>query len=204
MEDVSYLEPLFVAEADGVVSIISERRDPLKAFPFVQADGGVLMNASLEPEQVDAMSARMRGQVVEHQLAVPLAAKLRSHPHALDLAVLAAEQLDAAAAGGRAAFANDEERDRVGNQLLNAEPMPALARIERRQMCVELRDQRRGVRAGGMLRRYRSRNVVSPDGNASNYVRLGAAATGAAGRRRTRRLASLPRLSIRAMISWPT
>src|SRR5262245_54857918 len=122
------------------------------------------MNAGLQPEYVDVMSACMRGQVVEHQLAVTFATKLRPHPHALDLAVLCAEQLDAAAPGGRAAVADDEERNRVGNQFLDAEPMTAFARIERREMCVELCDQRGRVGAGGVLGRYDRRHVVSPDG----------------------------------------
>ena len=100
----------------------------------------------------NSVSRRVGGQVIEHQLAVTQAAKLRTHPHALDLPVLGAEEFDPAAAGRSTVIADDEERHSVGDQLLHAETMTALARIERRQMRVELRNQRGGVRTRGMLR----------------------------------------------------
>src|SRR5215831_20586857 len=119
---------LFVAEAHGVVSVASERGDAFEALPFVQADGGALMDAGLQTQCHDIVSARVDGQVVEHQLAVTQAAKLRTHPHALDLPVLGAEEFDPAAAGRSTVIADDEERDSIGHQLLDAEAMTALAR----------------------------------------------------------------------------
>src|SRR5262245_25383885 len=139
-------------------SVASERRDPFEALPFVQADGGALLDAGLQTQGHDIASARVGGQVVEHQLAVTQAAKLRPNPHAFDLAILCAEQLDPATSGRSPVVADDEERDRVGNQLLHAEAMTALAWIERRQIRIELCDQRRGFGACGGLRCYDGRH----------------------------------------------
>jgi len=73
---------------------------------------------------------RVGGEVVEHHLAVTKSANVRPHPHALDLAVLGAEQFDPATAGRSTVIANDEERDRVSNRLLHTETMTALTRIK--------------------------------------------------------------------------
>ena len=51
MEDVFYLEPLFVAEADGVVEVGREGRDAVEAVALVEDDGCVLVNAGFEAEE---------------------------------------------------------------------------------------------------------------------------------------------------------
>src|SRR5262249_3185908 len=119
------------------------------------------MDASLQAQYPDPVAPGVLGQMLEQRLGEAQTSKRRAHVHPPDLPHLRAEQLDAATAGGRAIIANDEERDRVGNQFLHAETMTALARIERRQMRVELCNQRGGVRTRRMLRGYDHRHSVS-------------------------------------------
>src|SRR5690349_10944140 len=121
----------------------------------------MLMNAGLEAEDPDALAFRIVRQVVEHQLPETPAAKLRSHPHSLDFAILGLKQLDATTAGRRTPIANHEKGNRVGNQFLDAKAVTALARIERRQMRVELRNQRRCFGTRRMLRGYDDCHVYS-------------------------------------------
>ena len=67
-----------------------------------------------------------------------------AHVHALDLAVVAADQLDAATSGRRAVGAEDEERHIFGQQLVDAVAVTACGRIERFKEGVELGDQADG------------------------------------------------------------
>jgi hypothetical protein len=78
--------------------------------------------------------------VVEQQLSETRATKLGSHIHPLDLSIFSAKQLDATTASGSAAIANDKEGHGVGNQLLHAEAVTTLARIERLQLRLKLRN----------------------------------------------------------------
>ena len=84
---------------------------------------------------------------LEKSLAICFAGSI----HALELPVIGAKQLDAATASGSAVNANDEEGYAIGNLFLHAEAVTALARIERLQMCIQLRNQGRRLGRGRML-----------------------------------------------------
>jgi len=68
------------------------------------------------------MTARVVGQMNEHLLAEPAAAKGRTDIHALELAVLRAVDLDAAATRRHPSLPDDEESDLFAEQLADAIP----------------------------------------------------------------------------------
>jgi hypothetical protein len=89
----------------------------------------MLVNPCLEPQHVYAVASGVQSEVVEHQLAESSPAELGAQVHALDLAVLATEQLDTATASWCAVGTNHEEGHAIGDQLLDAEAMPTLSCI---------------------------------------------------------------------------
>jgi hypothetical protein len=93
----------------------------------------------------------MGGEMLHQHFAEAGAAEFRADEHALELAVFAADQLDAAATGGTAVGAQHEERHRLGDQSLDTEPVAALGWIERLQMRLQLVDQEQGVGSIGAL-----------------------------------------------------
>src|SRR5262249_21007376 len=52
-----------------VVGVRPEGRNTTKAYLLVQTDGGVLVDAGLQPKDLDAVTPGEFGQMVEHQLA---------------------------------------------------------------------------------------------------------------------------------------
>src|SRR5215831_4805231 len=91
--------------------------------------------------------------MIDEQLAKTQPAILRPHIHALELTILGAEELDAAAAGRITAMAQHEKRDPLRDQLLDTVTMTALGRIERVQMRFQLRNKQDGVGTIGTLAR---------------------------------------------------
>ena len=96
---------------------------------LVQTNGGLLVNPRLQSEHVNAVALRIGCQVVEHQLPESATAELWAHVHAFDLP--APSSAPSAATSCCAVLADDEERDGIGNQLLHAEAVPALACVQR-------------------------------------------------------------------------
>lgn len=105
------------------------------------------MDAGLEANHRQALSLGVADEVIEHKTAEAAAAKRGAHPHPLDLGVLPADEHDAAASGRHPVVARDEEGDLLAQQLLDAEPVTALARIETREVRLEFLDERGGVRS---------------------------------------------------------
>src|SRR5438132_7237338 len=91
------------------------------------------------------MTARVVGQMNEHLLAEPAAAKGRTDIHALELAVLRAADLDAAATRRHPSLPDDEESDLFAEQLADAIPVAALARIQGHKIGFQLFYERRSV-----------------------------------------------------------
>src|SRR4030095_3777245 len=69
----------FVEPAKRVVSVLSKRCNPLKARLLIQGNGGVLMDASLQPQCSDAFAPGIVNQMVQHQLRETQATKLGTH-----------------------------------------------------------------------------------------------------------------------------
>src|SRR5262249_5778007 len=103
-------DALLITQTERVLEVRPERRGALKPHPLIQADGCYLMNTGFQPQNIDSLRSRMFRQMIDQQLPEALAAKLRTHVHALELPVLGAEQLDTAAAGGSTVSAQDEKR----------------------------------------------------------------------------------------------
>src|SRR5215813_5438972 len=80
-------EQHLVAPADRILGVRANRGNSPEAVLLVQVDGRLLMDARLEPQQHDAVALCVRGEVVDQELAVPVAPKLWPHVHALELAV---------------------------------------------------------------------------------------------------------------------
>src|SRR4029450_13685609 len=119
-----------VAAADGILEVRPERGNPPEAVLLVQADGRLLVDARLESEQRDAVAASVRSEVIDELLAVFTTAKFGPHVHAFELAVFFPDEHDAATPGRAAVDAQNEERYTLGHQLVHAEPMAALGRVE--------------------------------------------------------------------------
>jgi hypothetical protein len=95
--------------------------------------------------------ARACSAVIDEQLAIRAAAKLRPDIHALQFAILAAKKLDPAATRRRAVNPQHAERHAFPDQSLHAEAVPALRRVERLQMGLQFVDQKQGVGGVGTL-----------------------------------------------------
>src|SRR5687767_12481087 len=80
-------------------------------------------------------------QMVEHHFGEPQTAKLWPHVHALDFAILGAEELDAATAGRHAVMPDEKEYDRRRNQLFYSIAVTAFGWIERGQVRFKLSNQ---------------------------------------------------------------
>jgi hypothetical protein len=102
----------------------------------------------------------MLDEVIQHPTTEPASSKDRAHVHALDLRVLSPNEQDAAASGRVPIVSRDEEPHAVAQQLLDAETVAALAGIERRQMRVEVVDERGGVRRVRTLLGYDDGQLV--------------------------------------------
>ena len=134
-------EALLHAEADRVVPVRAEGWDPLEPQSGVEADRLDLVDAGLEADHGDAVVGRVGGQALDEQLSEALAAERRPHVHALQLRVLALDELDTPAAGWDVADVHDEERDLLAKQLVDAVAVLALDGVEAPEQAVELRDQ---------------------------------------------------------------
>src|SRR5689334_22973838 len=107
------------------------------------------MDAGLQAQQGDSVLAGVIGEMIEYQLPEAAATVLGAHVHALELSIVRAEQLDAAAGGGGLVGAQEEEGHIFPEQLLDAEAVPALRGVTRGEVSLELFDQRNGVRRVG-------------------------------------------------------
>ena len=87
-------------------------------------------------------------------MAKPVATKLGTHVHPLDLSIVGAKQLDAATANGCAAIADEKEGHAFRNQLLHTVAMTAFTRIERLKVRLKLGNQGCRVRSVRTFRRY--------------------------------------------------
>jgi len=87
--------------------------------------------------------------VIDEQLPILAAAKSWPDIHALQFAALAAKKLNPAAARRLAINPQHEERHTFLDQSLHAESVPALRRMERLQMGLQLVDQKHGVEGVG-------------------------------------------------------
>src|SRR5215467_5273859 len=108
-------------------------------------DGRLLVDARFEAQQRDAVATRMPCQVIDQPFAVCATTELRPHVHALDLAVFLPDEHDAAAPGGPAVDAQDEKRHTLGDQLVHAEAVAALGRVERLEVRLQLVEECGGV-----------------------------------------------------------
>src|SRR4029453_3203953 len=102
---------LFVEHAQRIRLVLAERRHPVEPLALVQRDGRRLMDAGLEAQEADTTLARKFRQVVEQQLCVTRAAMLWTNVHALELAIVGAAELDAAATDWHTILPHYEERD---------------------------------------------------------------------------------------------
>ena len=97
------------------------------------------------------MSTGLVGKVLEDPRPEPGAAKPRTNVHPLDLAVRglaardAADEQDPAAACGATVDAEHEEANALRDEAGHAEPPPALDRVQRREVLLELEDETRGI-----------------------------------------------------------
>jgi hypothetical protein len=103
------------------------------------------VDARLEAQQGDAVRSGVLGKVIDEPLAVFAAAKLRPDIHALQFAIVAAKELDPAATRRHTVNPQHEERHAFLDQSIHAEPVPALRRVERLQMGLQLVDEQQGV-----------------------------------------------------------
>src|SRR5215469_10187237 len=108
-------------------------------------DGRLLVDARFEAQQRDAVATRMPCQVIDQPFAVCATTELRAYVHALDLAVFLPDKHDAAAPGCPAVDTQDEEGHTLGDELVHAEAVAALGRVERLEMRLQLVDERGGI-----------------------------------------------------------
>src|SRR5688572_23115434 len=100
------------------------------------------MDAGLQAQQADAVGERMCLEPLQQLLCKTLPAIRRPNVHPLQLAIFRTVKLDSAAAGRLAVHASHEERDALADQLIDAVSVPALLRVERAQMRLQLLDER--------------------------------------------------------------
>jgi hypothetical protein len=105
-----------------------------------------LQYAGLQTQDVDTLGARMGLQAIQETTREAPTPERRAHIHALDLSVryviaTVVHELDPRAPGGDAIGAQHEEGDRLREQSLDAQPVPALCRIQRRESRLQFGDQ---------------------------------------------------------------
>jgi hypothetical protein len=142
-------DSFLVKAAERIGFVFAKRRDALKTRALVQTDRGGLMNTRFKSEQRNAAIAGVVSEMIEHLFAVTRTAVLGAHVHAFEFAVFFAVELDASAADGCPVVPDEKERDALGEQLFDAIAMTALARIQRRKICLEFFNQGDGIRSIG-------------------------------------------------------
>src|SRR5205823_7136000 len=126
-------------------------RDAPKARRLVEVNCFLLVNPSLQPQYSDSQFARVVRQVIQHRPAETAAAQLRTHVHALQLTIVSAIKLDAAAAHWHSILPHDEEGDTFAQQLVDAVPVAAFVGVQGREVAFELIYQRL---SGGTIRAF--------------------------------------------------
>src|SRR5205814_10407620 len=89
--------------------------------------------------------------MIDHQFPQTQTAKLRTHIHPLDFAILGPKQLDASTPSRCAVLANEKEMHLLFDQLFHAIAVTALPRVERFKVRFEFTDQSYGI---GAVRRF--------------------------------------------------
>src|SRR5438046_2237081 len=142
----------------------------------------------LQPQQSDTLASGVVGEMIEHQLGKTQTPKLWTDVHPFEFAVVRPKQLNTPAADGRAVVTDEKEGHPLRDQLLYTVAMTTFPRIERRQVCLELVNQRSGVGGVGSFCSYgdfhvswrsllmrapnRQTSCAAPLGNLSVYLRL--------------------------------
>src|SRR6266480_27318 len=92
--------------------------------------------------------------MIEHQLGKTQTPKLWTDVHPFEFAVVRPKQLNTHAADGRAVVTDEKECHPLCDQLLYTVAMSTFPRIERRQVCFKLLNQRSGVGGVGSFCSY--------------------------------------------------
>src|SRR6266568_3203456 len=147
---LSSAEALLVVQTEPVVAILAERGPAPKPEAFVQADGSQLVDAGFQPQHRDSALPRIFREVAQHHLAQAHPAECGSYVHALELGILHAVELHAAAGRRGAIATSNEERDGFAQQLLHRVSVATFLRVApRAEMRIKLGDEREGVAAVG-------------------------------------------------------
>src|SRR5438552_17728154 len=92
-------QPLFVTPAHRILQVRLKRLEALKAESLITPDRLHLMNPRFQPQHVQAAPARVSREMHRQQPAQTAPAKWRTHIHALDFAILSANNFYTPASG---------------------------------------------------------------------------------------------------------
>src|ERR1043166_3463530 len=85
------IEGFLIKPTERIVSVRPKRSDSLKPHPLIEADRFGLVNPCFQAQAPHSLRARIRRQMLDHQLAQTQTPKIRTHIHPFDFSILQAK-----------------------------------------------------------------------------------------------------------------